>query len=154
MNISNDKTISVLNDLIETCRDGQQGYATSAKDAKEPELMRIFTHYAAQRSDYIRDLQRRVRELGGNPDKHGSVSGSLHRGWINLKTALTTHEPHAVLVECERGEDAARDNYREALQTAELDNETRGIVQRQSAGIMEAHDRIKQLRDSATYAHR
>ena len=154
MNISNDKNISVLNDLIETCKDGQQGYATAAKDAKDAELARVFSHYAAQRSNYIRELQQRVRALGGDPDKHGSISGSLHRGWINLKAAVTTNEPHAVLAECERGEDAAVKNFREVLQGAELDTETRAIVQRQAAGVQEAHDRIKQLRDSVAYAHK
>jgi uncharacterized protein (TIGR02284 family) len=154
MKLSNDKSIEVLNDLIETCRDGQQGYATAAKDAKDAELMRVFTHYSAQRGDYVRELQERVRELGGDPDKHGTVSGTLHRGWVNLKTALTTQEPHAVLAECERGEDAAVQNYRDAMQSAELDMASRSLVQKQAAGVKEAHDRIKELRDSVAYARR
>ena len=103
MNPSHDKTISILNDLIETGRDGQRGYTTAAKDSKDVELMRVFSHYAAQRGNYIRELQQRVRAIGGDPDKHGSVSGAMHRGWIDLKAALTTNEPHAVLAECERG---------------------------------------------------
>ncbi len=154
MKISNDKNISVLNDLIETCKDGQHGFSTAAKDAKDAELARVFSHYASQRGNYIAELQQRVRELGGDPDKHGSISGSLHRGWMNVKSAVTTNEPHAVLAECERGEDAAVKNYREALQGAELDMDTRTIVQRQAAGVQEAHDRIKQLRDSVAYAHK
>ena len=154
MKISNDKNISVLNDLIETCKDGQQGFSTAAKDAKDGELARVFSHYASQRGNYIAELQQRVRELGGDPDKHGSISGSLHRGWMNVKSAVTTNEPHAVLAECERGEDAAVKNYREALQGGELDMDTRTIVQRQAAGVQEAHDRIKQLRDSVAYAHK
>ena len=151
---SHDKSISILNDLIETCKDGQQGFATAAKDAKDAELGQVFSHYAAQRANYIRELQQRVRALGGDPDKHGSVSGSLHRGWINLKAALTSDEPHAVLAECERGEDAAVANYRAALKETELETESRALVQRQAAGVQEAHDRVKQLRDSVAYAHK
>jgi uncharacterized protein (TIGR02284 family) len=154
MNTFNDKNISVLNDLIETCKDGQQGYATAAKEAKDAELERLFSQYGAQRSNYVRELQQAVRSLGGDPDKHSSVSGSLHRGWINLKAALSSHEPHAVLAECERGEDSAVENYREALNSAELDLDTRAIIQRQAAGVKEAHDRIKQLRDSVAYAQK
>src|SRR6266542_256628 len=153
MKTPNEKTISVLNDLIETCKDGQQGYTTAAKDAKDAELARVFSQYAAQRSNYIREMQQLVRTLGGDPDKHGTVSGSLHRGWINLKAALSSHEPHAVLAECERGEDAAVHNYREALSETELNNEARALIQRQSAGVQEAHDRVKELRDSVAYAH-
>jgi uncharacterized protein (TIGR02284 family) len=149
----NEKSISILNDLIETCKDGQQGFSTAAKDAKDAELGRVFSQYAAQRGNYIRELQQRVRALGGDPDKHGSVSGSLHRGWINLKSALSSDEPHAVLAECERGEDAAVANYRSALKETELDSESLALVQRQAAGVQEAHDRVKQLRDSVAYAH-
>ena len=153
MKSSQDKSISVLNDLIETCEDGEHGFTTAAKDAKDAELGRVFSQYAAQRGNYIRELQERVRSLGGDPDKHGSVSGSLHRGWINLKAALSSDEPHAVLAECERGEDAAVANYRDALKNTEIDSETRALVQRQAAGVQEAHDRVKQLRDSVAYAH-
>ena len=153
MKSSYEKSISILNDLIETCKDGQHGFSTAAKDAKDAELARVFSQYAAQRGDYIRELQQRVRALGGDPDTHGSVSGSLHRGWINLKSALTTNEPHAVLAECERGEDAAVANYRNALKEQELELESISLIQRQAAGVQEAHDRIKQLRDSVAYAH-
>jgi uncharacterized protein (TIGR02284 family) len=154
MKTPNEKTISVLNDLIETCKDGQQGFGTAAKDAKDAELAKVFTQYSAQRSNYIREMQQLVRTLGGDPDKHGTVSGTLHRGWINLKAALTSNEPHAVLAECERGEDAAVHNYRDALQQTELTNDARSLIQRQAAGIQEAHDRVKELRDSVAYAHR
>jgi uncharacterized protein (TIGR02284 family) len=148
-----EKNISVLNDLVEACNDGQNGFATAAKDAKDAELARVFSHYASQRADYVRELQQRIRALGGDPDQHSSVAGSLHRGWINLKSAMSSHEPHAVLAECERGEDAAVKNYRKALDETELDPETRALVQRQAAGVQEAHDRIKELRDSVAYAH-
>jgi uncharacterized protein (TIGR02284 family) len=153
MKTTSEKSISILNDLIETCKDGQQGFSTAAKDAKDAELGRVFSHYAAQRGNYIRELQQRVRALGGDPDKHGSVSGSLHRGWINLKAAVSSDEPHAVLSECERGEDAAVANYRSALREPDLDSESLALIQRQAAGVQEAHDRIKQLRDSVAYAH-
>ncbi len=154
MKTLNEKSIRILNDLIDTCKDGQMGFATAAKDTKDPELGRAFSHYAAQRGNYIRELQQRVRSLGGNPDKHGSVSGSLHRGWMNLKAAITSHDPHAILSECEQGEDAAVRNYRDALQETDLDSETRALIQRQTAGVQEAHDRVKELRDSVAYAHR
>src|SRR5690606_27536698 len=110
MKISNDKTFSVLNDLIETCKDGEHGYTTAAKDAKDAELERVFSNYAAQRANYIRELQQRVRELGGEVEKHGSISGSLHRGWINLKAAVSSNEPHAVRSEEHTSELQSREN--------------------------------------------
>ena len=151
MKVTNDKAISVLQDLIETNRDGQHGFRTAAEDAKDAELARVFTEFSTQRTTFIAELQDRVRSLGGDADKSGSVSGSLHRGWIDLKAALSSNEPHAVLAEAERGEDAAVKAYREALEE-NLDPITRGIVSRQYASVQAAHDRVKSLRDSVAYS--
>jgi uncharacterized protein (TIGR02284 family) len=153
MKMTNEKTFSVLKDLIETCKDGQHGYRTAAEDAKDAELSRIFTEFAAQRSSFAAELQDRMRSLGDDSTASSSVSGSLHRGWINLKAALTSNEPHAVLAECERGEDAAVKAYRDALDE-NLDPVTRGVISRQYASIQVAHDRVKQLRDSVVFSHK
>jgi uncharacterized protein (TIGR02284 family) len=153
MNTSIDQTIGILNDLIETCEDARHGFTTAAEDAKDPELSRVFSNYAAQRAQFVSELEKRVLMLGGNPARRGSAGGAVHRGWIDLKSALASNEPHAVLSECERGEDSARDSYREALNRERLDFETRALIQRQAAAIQEAHDRVKELRDSVAYAH-
>lgn len=151
MKMTNEKTLSTLNDLIEICKDGQHGFKTAAEDAKDADLARVFTEFSAQRTSFIAELQDRVRSLGGDPEKSGSVSGSLHRGWIDMKAAISSHEPHAVLAECERGEDAAVKAYREGLDE-NLDPISRGIISRQYASVQAAHDRVKQLRDSMTYS--
>lgn len=148
--MTNDSTLSTLNDLVEICKDGQLGFRTAAGDAKDAELARIFTEFTAQRTSFIAELQDRVRSLGADPEQSGTVSGTLHRGWIDLKSAISSNEPHSVLAECERGEDAAVKAYREALEE-NLDPISRGIISRQYASIQAAHDRIKQLRDSLAY---
>ena len=154
MKTTSDKTRHTLNNLIEICKDGQQGFQTAADDAKDETLSQLFRQFAAQRTRFIAELQERVRLIGGEPDKHGTVTGSIHRGWINLKAAVSSNEPHAVLAECERGEDAAVKTYREALEETEIDSETRAVIQRQATEVKAAHDRVKQLRDSSTYARR
>jgi uncharacterized protein (TIGR02284 family) len=154
MKTPSQKSQQIINDLIEICKDGQHGFQTAADDAKDETLMQLFRQYAAQRTRFIAELQERVRSLGGDPDKHGSATGTLHRGWINLKAAISSNEPHAVLVECERGEDAAVEAYRDALAETELDPETRRVIQQQASEIQAVHDRVKQLRDSATFARK
>ena len=116
-------TIKTLNDLIEILKDGEHGFKTSAEEVKAPELARVFSRYAKQRAEFASELQARVSALGADVEKHGSVTGSMHRGWINLKAALSSNEPHAVLEEAERGEDAAVAAYREALSDTDLDND-------------------------------
>jgi uncharacterized protein (TIGR02284 family) len=151
MNSDIKDTIKTLNDLVEILKDGQHGFTTSAEDVKAPELARIFGRYAKQRAEFAAELQARVVALGADVEKHGSVTGSVHRGWINVKAALSTNEPHSVLEEAERGEDAAVAAYRKALEGTHLDHPTRDIVSRQFVEVKAAHDNVKQLRDAGTY---
>lgn len=144
-------TIKTLNHLIEILRDGQNGYKTAAEDAKDAELASLFRRYSDQRAEFVTQLQTRLLSLGVEPEKFGSATGAMHRTWIDLKAALSSNEPHAVLAEAERGEDAAVDAYKKALDNNELDLPTRDIITRQYQEVQAAHDKVKQLRDAATY---
>ncbi len=95
--------IDVLNELIETSKDGEKGFALAAKDANDPALAGIFADGERSCREAARELQEQVRSLGGNPDDSGSVKGAVHRGWVSLKSATTTRDAKAVLEECERG---------------------------------------------------
>ena len=145
------ETIDLLNPLIEICKDGCEGFKTAADDSKDPELQAIFRRYSAQRSNFARELRELVGRLGGDPDKHGSVSGALHRGWINIKAAVSSNEPHAVLAEAERGEDAAVAAYRDASEQI-YDPIARDVVSRQFIAVKAAHDNVRDLRDGPRYA--
>lgn len=140
--------ISTMNDLIETCKDGEQGFRDAADAVTSSDLRSICNEYARQRSQFASELQVLVSRLGGDPEKSGSVSGSLHRGWINLKSAITGKDDHAILAECERGEDSAVKNYQTALQM-DLPSDLRSIVERQYSDILSAHNQIKSMRDSS-----
>jgi uncharacterized protein (TIGR02284 family) len=135
----------VLNDLIETCKDGEQGFRSAAEKAKASSLKSLFAQYAAQRAEYARELQGLVRQMGGDPATSGHVAGTLHRGWLNLKEALTKNEDKALIDECEAGEDAAVKNYREARSKA-LPAQVTAIVERQAAGVEEAHRALSDLK--------
>lgn len=150
---SNDDTLNILNGLIETCEDGAHGFGVAADDAKDAELRNLFRRYAEQRTRFSRELREVARQHGGSGDESGSVAGKLHRGWINLKAAISSNEPHAVLAECERGEDAAVKAYREALEKLTPSN-ARDVVMRQSADVQAAHDTVRDLRDSPAFSRK
>ena len=139
--------ISVLNDLIETCKDGEQGFTTAAERAKDSSLKSLFSKYASQRAGYVQELQSVVRELGGDPATSGHVAATLHRGWINLKEALSKDEDKAIVNECESGEDAAMKNYKDALSKS-LPANVLSLVQKQFSGVQEAHGVVRDLKHS------
>lgn len=142
----NDKTISTLNDLIETSKDGERGFMKAAQDAISPELKSVFTEAARRCREAISELQALVRSLGGDPDKSGSISGAIHRGWVSLREAVSSHDDEAILEECERGEDYAKSQYRKALES-DLPFAVREVVDRQGRGVIANHDRVRALRD-------
>ena len=142
------EVISTINNLIETLKDGQEGFKQAAKGVKDPQLKSLFNEYSLQRSRFATELQSQARSLGEpEPETSSSAAGALHRAWINLKSAVTKGDDHAILAECERGEDSAVEEYKKAMND-NLSASLRGIVARQFAQIKEAHDRIKNLRDT------
>ncbi|HVF56909.1 MAG TPA: PA2169 family four-helix-bundle protein [Pyrinomonadaceae bacterium] len=141
---TNEDVISTLNNLIETCKDGQNGFQTAAEGITNGELKTLFHVYAQQRSQFAGELQDEVRRLGGDPENAGSVAATLHRGWINIKSTVTGQNEGSILSECERGEDAAVGNYRAALET-DMPANIRSIVERQFTQVKDAHDRIRSL---------
>ncbi len=145
---SNDEVISALNNLIETCRDGQEGYKQAAEGVERSDLKSLFYDYSQQRAHFVGELQDLVRTLGGDPENTGSMAGAIHRGWINIKSAVTGKDDGAVLNECERGEDSAKNQYKDSLELA-LPAHIQHTIQAQYSKVLEAHDRVKALRDAA-----
>ena len=141
---SNAEVIRTLNGLIETCRDGQEGFRTAAEGVKRSELKELFRAYSGQRASFVGELQDEVRHMGGEPEDSGSATAALHRGWMGLRAALSGGDDSAVLAECERGEDAALSNYRAALGT-DMPASARSVVERQFAEVREAHQRVRDL---------
>ncbi len=147
MATDNKDVASVLNSLIETCKDGEQGFRTAAEKAKDSSLKSLFSKYAAQRAGYVTELQSAVKGLGEDPATSGHVAATLHRGWINLKEALSKDEDKAIIFECESGEDAAMKNYKEALSKS-LPANLLSLVQKQFSGVQEAHGVIRDMKHS------
>lgn len=145
----NANVIATLNNLIETCKDGQNGFQTAADGVKNVDLKTLFHTYSQQRAAFAGELQQEVRRLGGDPEKTGSLAATLHRGWIDIKSAVTGEDEAAVISECERGEDSAKRNYEDALADENLPGNIRAIVERQYAQVKEAHDRIRSLEKAA-----
>jgi uncharacterized protein (TIGR02284 family) len=141
--------ISTLNSLIETLKDGQEGFKQAAEAVKDSNLKSLFAEFSLQRSRFAGELQAEARQFGeSDPEDSSSTAGAMHRAWINLKSALTSGDDHAILAECERGEDSAIKEYKEALEDEDLAASVRGVVSRQYSEVKAAHDRIKQLRDT------
>jgi uncharacterized protein (TIGR02284 family) len=140
------EAVSTLNNLIETLKDGKNGFESAASDVKDTRVKTLFLECAQERARLAGELQAEVRRLGGDPETSGSVSAAVHRGWINLKNALGGGEK-AILEEAERGEDVAVKSFEKALKE-NLPADVAGVVRRQYDQVKRAHDSVRDLRDS------
>jgi len=146
--MTNDNVIDTLNTLIETCKDGEYGFRTCAEHVKSTQLRQVFTSRAEECRNAASQLQTLVIRLGGKADTGSSVTGTMHRGWVNLKAMLSGDSDQAALNECERGEDAALERYRDAIKKP-LPDDVAAVVQRQYEGVKRNHDQIRTLRNQA-----
>jgi uncharacterized protein (TIGR02284 family) len=142
-------TQALLNELVETLKDGQKGYSDAMTDVEDTNLKDTFKKYAAQRAEYITEIEDQMFKLNLKPDEGASVTGTIHRAWIDLKAALTSKDNKAVLNECERGEDYAKKAYQTTLKAQDLPSNLKSVIEKQYQGVTEAHDKIKSLRDSS-----
>lgn len=149
--MNNDDVISTLNDLIETCKDGEQGFRTCAEDIKDTQMKSFFTTRAQSCAEAAAELQQEVRTLGGNPETSSSIAGALHRRWVDIKGLVTGKDDEAILNECERGEDVAKRSYETALGKS-LPANIKTIVERQYNGVLKNHDQVKALRNQVRAA--
>jgi uncharacterized protein (TIGR02284 family) len=148
MAVNREELIECLNDLIETCRDGENGFQTAADHVKDAELKKFFCQLSEQRAQFASELQSEVRQLGGTPSQSGSVSAAFHRGWMNIKSIVTGGSDDAIIAECERGEDAAIQNYQRILKQ-NLPPNVLPVAKHQFSEIKKTHDHIRDLERAA-----
>jgi uncharacterized protein (TIGR02284 family) len=140
----NDTAVSVLNDLIETSKDGANGFRAAADAVESSEAKALFLSRVQLIERAVGELQDTVRRLGGDPERTGSVAATLHRGWIGLKSAVTGKDDAAIITECERGEELAVKNYEDALEK-DLPADVRALVERQYRGTVQNLEKVRAL---------
>ncbi len=70
----------------------------------------------------------------------------MKRGWMALKSTLTTHPDRVILEAMEKSEDIAMEHYREALGKA-LPDAVRSEIARQYEGVKRNHLEVRTLRN-------
>lgn len=146
-----EKSVEVLNDLIEINNDRVAGFAHAANvlGAKDEDLKTLFQQLKDESRENVHELGREVYKIGGEAEMGMSTSGTLHRMWLDIKETFSGHDRKTILEECERGEDAIKKAYQNALYPDNgLRPELIEIISRQQMAVIAAHNQIKALRDS------
>jgi uncharacterized protein (TIGR02284 family) len=143
------KSIDVLNSLVEINNDRIEGYNHAAKETEESTMKTLFSELAETSRKCKQELSAEIKKLGGTPKEGTAISGKLYRVWMDVKAALTNKNRKAILNSCELGEDVAVKVYEDALDKAEnIVTEHQYLIKKQYALIKAGHDKVKNLRDA------
>jgi uncharacterized protein (TIGR02284 family) len=146
-----EKSVEVLNDLIEINNDRVSGFEHAEKNLGEGDrdLSDFFRNQREVSRQNVAELSKLVNQIGGETDGGHTISGTIHRNWLDLKATFSGHDRSSILAECERGEDAIKEAYQDALNSDNgLIDEVRQVVSTQSFEIIASHDQIKAMRQS------
>ncbi len=148
--MDNEKTIDVLNSIIQINNDRIEGYETASKETEDAELKNLFASFIDSSEQCKNDLEEDVKKLGGEPTESTRTTGKFFRVWMDVKATLTSNDSKAILNSCEYGEKAAQDAY-ESVLTDELENltaEQQTMLATQKKLLQADNNKIITLRDS------
>lgn len=135
--------MTTIADLQQALADGVEGFTKAAESVKDPGLKTLFSGFAAERQEMSGELA--AFEPQPSEDSP-TVAGALHRGWIGLKSLLTSGDDHAILAECERGEDHALKVFHGDLDDS-VPDDAKSTIESISTRILAVHNKVKELRD-------
>jgi uncharacterized protein (TIGR02284 family) len=131
---------TVLNHLIEICRDAERGFRTAADQVQSAQLKGLFHRLADQRREFGDELLPHAFRLGGAPLGEGTCTAALHRLWMRVRVGLASHPERAIVDETRRGEQYALAAYADAAREI-IVPEARELVEAQRFGLRVA-DRL------------
>ena len=140
--------IRTLNGLIATTIDSIDGYTEAAKEAESTRFGSIFTARASERRQAATLLQTEVTRLGGNPEDDGTALASVHRAFLDLKSAVLGRDDQAIVNEVERGEDHIKAKFEDALKDTDLAPQTLEVIQQAYVSVRQGHDQMRDLKHS------
>ena len=135
--------IQELNRLVQVCRDGFDGFRKAALEVENEDYQALFRTTAGQRANFVVRLQDEVRKRGSRPPARGSLTGMLHRAWMNFRHQINPHQDRIVLMECRRGEEHALKAYEDVFENKRL-ADLQPVLESQFVSMIEMRNLLRE----------
>jgi len=148
MEKANRQARKALDHLYAILDAGERGYAVAAANVSNRALKMLFKTYVKQRTDFKIELARQIENLRADSRSLIGVTAMIHRGSINIFTALTIGEENrerVIMNEAPMGERAAPRAYEQALGSP-LPAQTRKLVQKQYESVQDVVGQVRLMR--------
>ena len=152
-----DTTARAYNDLVTINETAVKGYQEAAEGVTDPQIKSQLAQFSQQRAQFVAELGQHASRLGIKAGAETTLEGAAtevvaaaHRGWINLKSAITGQNDTAILGECETGDAMALKAYETALQATDLPADAKAVIQKQHGEILNTKNQITQMKGQAS----
>ncbi|MCU7613593.1 PA2169 family four-helix-bundle protein [Chryseobacterium sp. GMJ5] len=146
--MENDKTVTVLNDLLQITNDRIAGFEKVEGKIweKYPEIKKEYERMISQSKLMKVELIDLINMHGGNPNDTPTVAGSLHRTWIDVKNSFTLGNiEESTLENVVFGEKAAMEAYQKALDDGNLSPDCHKIISDQLNSLTISYNQFKNI---------
>ncbi len=125
------KLRSALQDIIDTCNDGVEGYETAADEIEDESIKTLFLRLAQQRKGFIEEIKNEALKLGIELESTGTAKGFFHRTWLATKSAFSSDSKEKVIEEAMDGEKRAVAIYSNVYANQEVPQYIEDILKEQ-----------------------
>lgn len=136
-----------LNALLEKTYDAEKGFNKASENIENTALKNYFKSKAEERRSFGQELKTEIRAFNQDVDKGGSLTGTVHRAWMDIKAFFSFDDEESMLEEAIRGEKAAVEEYDDVLCETSLPSSTKSLLESQKNKIENGLKNIKTLED-------
>ena len=143
--MANETITRAFADILNLNRTSVKGYQEAAEEVKSPELKSQLSQYSQQRAGFVSTLEGYAKQYGIDAKEETTIesvatdaAAAVHRGWINIKSAITGQDDAAVLEAAETGEATALKAYETALSANDIPSGAKTVLQQQHDQILQA----------------
>lgn len=145
MNTKFKKNLESLNDLIQKNLDAEKGYQKASENIDNGALKIFFENRSKERGHFAQSLQSEMAAYAKETETEDSFASKAHRAWMDIKVFFSGNNEEAMLEEAIRGEEAALEEYEEALSENSFTATTRGVLNAHKISIKNALADIKAM---------
>ncbi|TLX26305.1 PA2169 family four-helix-bundle protein [Chryseobacterium indologenes] len=148
--MDNQKNISVLNDLLHIMNDRIEGFSKVEGKIWEmyPDIKDDYDRMISQSKIIKNELINLIIEKKGSPEDSPSISGTVHRTWIDIKNSFTLGNlENSTLENVVFGEKAAIEAFQNAIDSGNLSEKDISIVSEQLHQLKQSYDQFKKIEE-------
>jgi uncharacterized protein (TIGR02284 family) len=144
-----EKASKELKELIIINNDRYEGYRTAIEETEDIDLKVLFHNYSIQSQQFSNELQHLLPEHEYAPTPEDLIiSQRFNKIFRDIKTPAGGKDRKGILSACEFEEDMVKKAYHHILENDDgIEYDILEIIRKQHFDLLNAHDKIKTLRD-------